>query len=547
MNFNNENNNFQKTTLIKRTIRKKHIKDKHNKKIVSEIPFYKSIKLRFIVGILLPVVGIIVLGAISYDKASVAVINGYQNSAVQTVSSIENYLDLVSETVHSTYKPYLVDLDLLSYFNGLLKIQSTDSSLEEHEITRKRFAEEFHKKANSDILVEDIMFLSDEQESITTNRLEKNVKPYTEFMNSDCGKVLKKDKYAFHWFGNNNTIDKKIGANKENYAFRLARKVDDIDAVMLIDIEKKIILDAIDDLDTGDKGYAGVVLADGSEILSTANSNEKEKVFYNETFYKEAIKATDKEDSENSGIKKVVYKGKSYRFIYTRLSRKQFMVCALISEDYLISKVKDIQSVTIIVVLVASIIAGVVGFVIVNGVISVINKIINGLNKVAIGDFTSEIDIKREDEFRLITDAVNHTVANVKELISSVQEVNGELVQAADRVYNSSVIFVDTSENIKNSVGEINTGAYKLDDDSVNCLKQMDMLSDKIETVTSDTEHIGTIASNTDKSIAIGISTMDGVAHASTQTTRITGEVIDAIEALQVNSRSIRKIVNVIN
>lgn len=517
-------------------------------RIKTGIPFYKSIKLQFVVGFLLPVICIIILGAVSYDKASVEVINGYQNSAVQTVSSIENYLKLVTETVHSRYKSYIADEEFQKYFKGHYKIQATESTLNEHDLIRKRYEEEMNKSANSDTLVEDIMFISDEYESISTNIIEdKSVKLYSEFINTDNGKTVLKDSHGYHWFGNSNPFDKNIGTDSEKYAFRLAKKFDDIETLMIIDIEKKVVLNALDNLDSGKGGYVGVVLSDGSEVLSTANSKEKNKVFYNKDFYKEAVKESDKDEDKKNGVKKVVYNDKDYRFIYSRLDNEEFMVCALISEEYLVSKVKGIQVSTIILVLIASIIAGSVGFLIVNGVIGVINKIIEGLNKVALGDFTSKINIKRNDEFKLISDAINDTVENVKGLIASVQEVNSEVVQASDRVYNSSIFFVDTSQNIKNSVEEINAGAYKLDDDSVNCLKQMDMLSDKIETVTVDTREIGKVAKEANKSIATGISTMEDVTDTTNQTTRITGEVIDAIEALQVNTRSIRNIVSVIN
>lgn len=535
---------FQNDNLIRKS--KKRSKERYDLK--KSISFFKSIKFRFMVGVLLPVLGIIILGIVSYDRASDAVVNGYQSSAVQTVNSIENYLDLVTETVQSRYKTYIADADIIKYFNGQLKLQATDSTLGEHEIVKSNYEEDFHKKVNSDTLIEDIMFLSDEEQPISTNRLlNDDVKPYYEFMNTANGKTVAKDPYKYHWFGNTNPVDKKIGADNETYAFRLVRKVDDNDAVMLVDIEKSIIVDSLKDLDVGDGGYVGIIMSDGSEILSEDNSKTKEKVFYNQDFYKKVIKETDKKDSVQKGVKTVKYKGENYRFLYTRLKNKEFMVCALISEEYLLSKVKAIQFTTIVVVVIASLIAGVVGFIIIKGIIDAIYKTIEGLNKVSLGDFTSKIIINREDELKLISDAVNDTVENVKELIASVQEVNSEVVQASDRVYDSSVFFVNTSQNIKNSVEEINAGAYKLDDDSNNCLKQMDMLSDKIETVTVNTEEIGKVAEETNRSIVTGISTMEVVTDTTNQTTRITGEVIDAIEALQANSRSIRNIVNVIN
>ena len=45
----------------------------------------------------------------------------------------------------------------------------------------------------------------------------------------------------------------------------------------------------------------------------------------------------------------------------------------------------------------------------------------------------------------------------------------------------------------------------------------------------------------------VGMNSMNRVTNSANQTTKITGDVIDAIENLQVKSRSIGEIVNVIN
>ncbi|MBQ9699758.1 MAG: methyl-accepting chemotaxis protein [Lachnospiraceae bacterium] len=511
------------------------------------IPFVQSIKLQLIVGFLLPVLGIIILGIVSYDKASNAVVDSTVNSAEQTVYTIESYMDLVTDTVQSTYKAYMNDADYNTYFRGQYPLlYPEDTSKEEN--MRKQFQTAIQTVVNGDALIEDVMFISDSVKSFGTNTIaDETATPYAAFCETANGKTMLADSHGYHWFGNKNEVDKIIGADPLMYGIRLVRKVDNAGAAMMVDLDIEKIISSLDALNAGEGGYVALVVEDGAEIFSTATRTEKNVIFYDKPYYKEALEEAKENGGKSNGIKEVTFNGKPYRFIYSKLDDKELMICALIAEDYLTSHVKDIQTVTMLIVIVAGIVAGAVGVFLASGISGTINQIIRGLKKVAGGDFTATVQTNRKDEFKLIADAVNDTVGHVKELISSVQEVNNELVQAADRVYSSSTFFMETSQNIKSSVEEIKTGAYKLDDDSDNCLVQMDKLSEKIETVTANTEEIGKVAESTNESIVTGIASIEGVTESTDKTTRITGEVINAIEGLQVKSRSIGDIIKVIN
>ena len=513
-------------------------------KFKSEIPFIQSINLQLIIGFVLPVLGIIILGIVSYDKASNAVVNSYEASAVQTVKSIDGYLTLVTNTVETTYKTYLNEDEIAKYFEGQ-HIFENSGDLTVHNTIGAEKKKEFYSKINTDELVEDILFISDKYEPISTNVIKASAKPYSAFVATENGKTMLGAAHNFHWFGNVNEADSVLGSSSNEYAIRLVRKLDGAAAAMIVDVDMEVVRGALDDLDPGKGGYVALIVDDGSEITGTANKDVTEKIFVDKKFYTEAMESA--ASGELSGVKNVKFNGKDYRFIYSRLDGKGMTVCALIAEDYLTSQVSDIAFITILVVVVAGIVAGAVGVLLASGISGTINQIIRGLKKVANGDFTVTVKTNRKDEFKLITDAVNDTVGQVKELISSVQEVNNELVQAADRVYSSSTFFMETSKNIKSSVGEIKIGAYRLDEDSDNCLAQMDKLSDKIETVTADTEEISKIVDVTNNSIIAGISSIEGVTESTQQTTRITGEVIESIEGLQDKSRSIGNIVKVIN
>lgn len=517
------------------------MKSNCKKKDKKKISFFQSIKVKLISGFILPVVGIIVLGVISYNKASTLVIDSHVNSAEQNVASIQTYLGLVTDTVQSRYKGYLNNDELKQYFSGLYDFMEAD--VNKKESVKKSYQTEMFDNVNADALIEDIIFLGDGDMSFGTNTISSSYKdPYTSFLQSVNGQTVKTDEYAYHWFGNKSEIDKDLGANGDAYSLRLVRKFYSLKALMIIDVDMDAVTDSLDTLEVGEGGYVALVTADGSEIFSTSSKTDGNPVFTDKDFYKEAI-----ESDELNGSLDVEIDGEKYRFIYSKIDNKGLTVCSLISEDYLLNKVKDIQTITFLIVIVAVIVAIAVGIWLAGGISKTINSIIKGLNKVANGDFTVHISTKRKDEFKLITDALSDTVERVKNLISGVQDVNAELVQSAKNVYNSSTLFMDTTENIKSSVDEIKSGAYRLDDDSDNCLAQMDKLSEKIEIVTANTNEIGRIVDTTNQSIIAGVASVESVTESTNSTTRITGEVIGAIEELQDKSRSIVDIVNAIN
>ncbi len=519
--------------------KEKKVKNPKNK-ATRKVSFFKSIKVKLIAGFMLPIAGIIVLGIISYNKAASSVIDSYVSSAEQTVDSINTQLGLVTDTVLSRYKGYLNNEEIKQYFAGVYDYLENEPGKSVY--IQSTYQTEMFDNVNADSLIADIMFISDDHTSIGTNTIPTSTKePYTTYANTENGKTVLANPFSHHWFGNVSEADTALGAVSGSYGLRVVRKFNDSKVFMIIDISKQTVLDALDSFDAGDGGAVALVSGDGTELYSSATTSD-DKIFVGKDFYNEAL-----ESEETSGCVNVELDGEAYRFIYSKLDGKGLVVCSLIAEDHLTAQVNDIATLTILIVIISVIIALAVAIILAGGISRTINSIIKSLNKVAEGDFTIQIQTKRKDEFLLITDAVNDTVSHVKDLISSVQDVNSELVQAATKVFNSSSVFMNTTKNINESVAEIKSGAYKLDEDSDSCLAQMDSLSEKIETVTANANEIGRIAETTNESISAGISSVESVTESTASTTRITGEVIESIEELQEKSRSIVDIVHAIN
>jgi len=518
---------------------KTNVPKKSRKK--GKISFFNSIRAKLLASFMLPVAGIIVVGLISYNKASESVINGQVDSAVRTVESIDVYIELIMSTVRSNYKIYIDTDELKDYFNGTYDKLYPGTTKKAD--VRQEFLTKMYDHIKEDPLIEDIMFISDEHESISTNAVkDTSLKLYSTYVATKNGETALSNQYNFNWFGNVSEADSVLGSNKDQYALRMVRKFSSIKALMIVDVDMGVITEALDNFEAGEGGYVALVTDDGAEIFSSQSTTSEEKVFFDKSFYQEALT-----NREESGATKVEMNGQVYRFIYSKIEGTNFVVCSLVSENHLLEQVKDIQTITIIVVIISALVAIGVAVVFTQGISSTIKNIVGVIDKVAQDDFTVEVKSKRKDEFRLMTDALQDTVLGVKELITSVRDVNTELVQSSERVYDSSKLFVETSENIKQSVDEIKSGTNRLDEDSDNCLAQMDGLSEKITTVTSNTNEIERIVTVTNDSIMAGISSIESVTENTHSTTRITGEVIEAIGSLEDKTRSIVDFVEIIN
>ena len=83
-----------------------------------EVPFYRSISLRLIICFLVPVIGILILGSVSYNSASKAIISSYKKSISQTVDMQQKYIELAVSSEIDEFKNYFTDSSLKMFFGG---------------------------------------------------------------------------------------------------------------------------------------------------------------------------------------------------------------------------------------------------------------------------------------------------------------------------------------------------------------------------------------------------------------------------------------------
>lgn len=527
----------QKTSVpVKKTGKVKTAKEQKVRGVKSEIPIHRSIMMRLIGGFLVPVLGVLVLGVISYQSASNAIVNTYKDSVQQTTETIQQYVSLVVSSEKDEFKTYLSDDDMKKYFGGML-----DEA--EQLTTFSTLQSTLGKKLVMDQKLHSIYFLADKQRSINaSNRSSIKDDLFTGYANTAQGGPVTKSTADWFVFGQDDETDELIGITDSGYCLRIAKKMNEQSAVMIINISSDFIRETMQSLEPGDGGYVTMITTDGREFYADTESQPEETLVYGTDFYEKAVNS-----EETTGNEMITLNGQEYMFVYSKLSVGDVMITALVPSAKLLEQSSDIKTLTIVLTIICSLVSMVLGFLISNQMKGTINYILRQLRKVSKGDLTVHLTGKRNDEFGLLCEGVNDTVAHMKSLILDVNDVSQQVGEAAVHVAETSGTFMATSQNIQNAVIEIESGVNKLDTGSDNCLNQMDSLSGKINNVSSNADELEKLTGQTSNTIEAGISSVQSLTRTSETTAEITQQVILSIQELADKSRSISGIVSAIN
>lgn len=506
---------------------------KDNKKQThATVPVYRQLRTRLIASFMIPVLCIIVLGVVSYQRASDAIINSYEESVKQTMNMTNQYITLAVNTVRSNYNSYVADPDLTNYFKGLLDDSKADAMY-------SSYSKAISQEVNTNSLISNVYLISDDMPSITSSEPTETAL-FTAYSQTAEGAQVVGQRSAYHMFGNLCEADAALGTSSSDYSFRIAKYMNSSKSVLMVDLDKEIIMDSLMTLESGDNSYVALITQDGTEFYSDGTS-ARDSVFTSSDFYAAAA------GQEESGMEYVNYNGERYLFLYSPLAAQSTMICMLIPQDTILEQAAGIKAVAVILVILAVIVAAVLGSIISAHINSNIYHILKQLKSVSDGDLTVRIRSKSKDEFRLLAEGVNSMTDSMKSLITNVTEASNSLNQAAEQVSDSSETFVKTAGDIQTAISEIESGVTQLDENSADCLTQMDTLSGKIGDVTEDTKGIITLTQSTSTSINEGISSMSVLTDSAKKTSEITDNVITAIETLADKSRSIGQIVESIN
>ena len=524
-----------KKQRTKKALKRTKVQSMENKKGV-----LFSIRAKIFLCFLVPILFLILVGVFSYKKAAAGMYDTFRDSNEQTINMANQYLDVSNSFIEAEALKYAFQSDLGKYMIGLYETDAVQRKTVINSVGSSIRA----SQAGNDFISNIHIVTEEDVQMLSTKAGGTVMGIYKDYKNemlgySDNGKKIPE------WVDYHNTLDDTLGLKQSDYIMAYQTTPQSGKGFIVIDVKASAIQQFLDSLDMGDGSIIGFVTQSGREIISEklpdgqeSTRADGETVFYGQDFFNNL------EDQQTT--KEVSINGKSYLFFYSRMERTNAAVCALVPMEIVNGQADDIRNVTIAVVLIACVVAVLIGIIISTGIQKNMKRISGRLEEVAEGNLTTKVSVKGHDEFNNLAVVANHMINNNKKLVQKVSGATDTLESSAQEVRQASNVMKDYSVNIIQAIDEINDGITKQSEHAEECVRKTDTLSEEIQNVSSIAGQVEGLVSEAENMNNHGMQMVQTLGERATKTTDVTIKVETSIEELKKESEIINEFVETI-
>lgn len=494
------------------------------------IKWYQKIRTKLVGGFMIPVIFMIILGSTVYMVSSKAIVDKYEKSTLATVEKVSDYFEIAMKGVQSSAVQLVNNNSLKNYYG---KRYSYDFLKERKEINTLK--KETVMRALTDRFINEIYIFGDYGDDVASTGMPKNT--YAQYMESDDAQYWKDNKELYQWTGYHTLLDSIYKLDSEKYGISITYQMEGKKGFLIMDIDMNEIMKSLEEIQVGEGIITGFISPDGREVLY----NTEDKVYFsNRDFYKQMI------SSEESGFSYQMIDGEKMLVLYSNIGDTGSTTCVAIPEKLILKEVSYIKLITILMVIIASVVAIIVGLIFSSGISKVTGKLMLAMERAAGGDMNVALTIKRKDEFGILGKSFDTMMESVGDLISKVAEVSESVSESAFMVTNDSEEILKASRNITNTISEIEIASTNQAEDTLVCTGQMSDLDKKIEQVSNKILEIRNLANGTTEIAEKGRTMVNDLNIKSKATRTITDEITVEITNLTEEIKKIYKIVDLI-
>ena len=513
---------------------------------------YTKIKHTLMLAYCVPVLLIVLLGVISYNMASEAVIDKCKASVSSTMSATDKYLSLVCDTVRNQVASIVTDTDVTNYYNNLYSRDSSDP--EATKVYNAIFNSMGGTVKRTDFMA-DYYILCDHgkpflsYEKSETQRRESTPDKFSGFSSSVDFQSL--GGKTSGWVSSHPFIDETYYGDPTRYAFSYMQMTQKSDGVVALDVDKAVIENTLAQMNLGEGSIAGLVVSADREVLigqsnqdGVLTSNAMEGTI---VFQSDALKSYIEDESLEGVTSEIVYQGQKNLFYKVHIGDTGLVLCSLVPVSSLTKEMNEIRTTTVVLVLVAIVIALGTGTIISNGISRLLTAICKSLRKVADGDFTQEFHSKRKDELRILTDTLQETVTKIRGLLLEVSEFSAQVDEASNDVAHASEDVSASIQNVSESLNNVAMGVEAQAGDADTCAAQMDHFSSEMDEVSVSAQQINVTVQETLDCTQRGNHTIEEMNEQANLTTQTVNALMEDIGEVVTHAQDIYGIINTIN
>lgn len=502
-----------------------------------------SLRNKIFICFLIPVIFMIIIGLISYTYAADGMSENFRDASQQTANMAMEYLDTSATYIQSEGMRYAFDNNLGAFFLGMPGKSNVEVANSTNDIRVLLLASQSSNPFLGDIHI----IPNSKMQIITTATTEKYNGIFDEYQ-ADMLAVSEDGRNVPRWVDEHPRLDEQLGLSTNDYFISYQQLSSQRFGFIVIDIKKEALESILEDIDFGDGSVTGFVTGSGKELYSRGvaegetRSFEEGTLFTREGFFKESLAS-----EEDSGFMEVTYQGEDYLYIYNKSAVCNLTFCSLIPQSVVTGQAERIKTITYTLVVIAVIVALLIGTFITWGIQRNMTAISRKLNQVSEGNLAVNVTAQGRDEFQTLAATATNMIRNNKNLILKLVGMVKELESSAQDVNGASVNINNYSNDITQVIDEISEGMSKQADHAQECVIKTNVLSEKIQDISTVVERVETQVDRTEEMIRQGTELVNVLAERAEETSDITARVGSTIEVLRKESETINGFVETIS
>lgn len=481
------------------------------------------------------IVLIILLGGLSYQMASGAVRHKYEDAVVSTASSMSNSVQLICESISNKAVEFYLSEDFNTYYNDMSLTGGTEATRYANGLNDDLVA---LRSASS--YIGNYYVYAESGKSLLANVKGFPEDAYQAFMKTEEGQALNSKKTSNAWVGNHTFIDETLGTSNESYVFSFMMHfvLKNNKGFLVIDVDKNYMEKLLGVMELGGGSIRGIVTEDGREFLLQEGKDGAEIKM--ERYQGEPLFAANallpEEASQEVVSKYVEANGRSQLLVSAPVGKTGMKVCALVPKSTILSEVSGIRSITIAVVVVASLLAVVCGLWFSKGISSALKSMNGSLYHISQGNLMETVQVKREDEFGTLAGSINEMLDGIKHLVGNNRKFGIQVKDLSQQAFTYTTGIEDSMRQVSFSMGSVSESVKEQFRQTETSVGEMADFSEKINEVYRASEEMTQKIEEALHSVEQGKDGIDELSVKARETAEIAESLLSSIN--QVNTQS---------
>lgn len=462
----------------------------------------------------------IVLGSVSYYIASDAMIGQYTNSVIDTSEAVQLYANTILTNLEAKVEDVAGNEDVIKYYTKYWDRNTGEARkiFNTAENIISQIAENNSAVADSYLIVQNgtgVYSSEADTEAI-------NYESYWEYLQSMMGEAYGES----FWYIAQSSLD----GEKTDGVLTFCRVIEDYPAFLVTEVTDEVVTQILQKISSQE----GSVTVLSTTYAATSLWNGKADTGI-----------MDLSMDEPSG--EVRYDGKDYIYISRQIENTDITIRSLIPKDVVLQQVNKIKTVSVWIIALLVVVSLTLGLSVSRNISKEIRDLCKALQRVAAGDFTVRYSTKSKDEFRLLSNAIDEMLIQIRSIMERIFGFNTDVTEMSDVVAVKAAELTVSMKDIGQSSDEINNGVSMQADASEKSFEMMQRFSDRIGDTNENIGQIGSLVTNMEQRAKGGIVIIDDLKLKSKDTVELTAALLEDIKDVIRQSETITQVVESIN